>query len=348
MRIGMKNLNEKLAKIDLEILEDCPHKTKELIQEYWDYDANYRFNEVPTQLKHKYRLTQKELNAAVNKFSKLIFHIYCTKCNRIDQKLITTQTNFSENIYKLKGRWNPHICEQCITTEEEQRQKILESEQNEKKKQDRALVLQLIKDSNNAIDKKAWNNLSDADNSILKHAIQFDSLAELKKYYYDKGYEYYKMLFTVLRLLAAEKLLFLDVDVHDKNFIKNYGFLDRLKTEYDYVPKQILGENINSSLESESETNELNLKLTSNMDDENPHNPQYTSLFTVKEKVTLQPGDEFVCHLYHTDNREMYLKIAPLESIKKMPTQIALHLLPIELRIQIEDYLKTNSSLKNQ
>ncbi|MBO3097611.1 hypothetical protein [Gelidibacter pelagius] len=340
----MKHLNEKLQKIELLISDDCPDKTKELIQEYWDHDSNYKFSEIPSQIRFKYRLKQKELNATINKFSKLILHIYCGTCKKTEPLPITSQTGFTDTIYHLK-RKNPHKCEQCKTNEAEQRQNRIVSEQDEKQKAQREMVMQLIKDSNKAIDAKAWNNLSEFENTVLKHAIQLDSIVELKRYYYGQGSQSYKMLFTVLRLLEAEKLLFLDVDLDDKNIIKNYGFLDRLKDEYEYVKTQITIEDKVSNVASEKETNELNLKLTSNIDDENPNNPQYTSLFTVKEKVTLKPGDEFVCHLYHSENGEMYLKIASLESIKKLPAQIALHLLPIELRIQIEDYLKANPRL---
>ena len=68
----MENLNDKILKAELKILDNCPPDKKDIIQDYWDYnESNYQLNKLPSQIAMKYRITHTELNNTVASYSNI-------------------------------------------------------------------------------------------------------------------------------------------------------------------------------------------------------------------------------------------------------------------------------------
>ena len=100
---------------------------------------------------------------------------------------------------------------------------------------------------NIAIDNKVWENLSGFENGVLKNVIHLNDITELKKRYYSKGKECFKMVIAALHILKAENLLFLTTENMAHNKIENFQFLNRLEDEYNHIPKINSSTSIGSS-----------------------------------------------------------------------------------------------------
>lgn len=71
----------------------------------------------------------------------------------------------------------------------------------------------------------------------------------------------FKMIFTALRILIREKLIFLTTESSVR--IEDYKFLKRLREEYDYVQKPNTTINDSSTVQINNQTKEIKFKLRS-------------------------------------------------------------------------------------
>lgn len=333
----MGYIQEKIANIQLKISNDISEEKIELLKKYWEYDENFNLVNQPTPLRDAMGMSQKDLLDLVAEHSTMSFYQFCRECNSMELQNPNSQTQFRSCVSSLKRFYDHFMCEYCKKLKsqqiEQQNQIELEKKEHERKEK--------IKKYHVAISEKVWRNLSAFENGVLKHAIQLNGIAELKQYYFGKGMQAYKMMFTALRILEAEKLVFLTMDNRNKNFIKNYQYLPRLSAEYEFEQNKEQQTNKGSSVQMNNETNEIKFKLTVNKNQVHPDSPAHAGTVTFKEKIVIEPGEEYVFGLWNRANEELYLTMVPLEKMENLPIQKRLQSYPIPIRKGIEDFLNS-------
>lgn len=333
----MDNIDEIIANIQVKISNDISEEKIEILKKYWEYDENLKLVNQPTQLRKAMGMSQKDLIDLVVDHSAMSFYRFCPECNSMELQNPKSQTQFRGCVSSLKNSYYHFRCMHCkelILEQQEQKKLLQEVERQEELKEK-------LKAYNVAINEKAWRNLSDFENDVLKHAIQLNDIGELKKYYYGKGLQDYKMLFTALRILEAEKLVFLTTDNRNKNFIENYQYLPRLSAEYEFKQNKEEHTNKGSSVQINNETKEIKFKLTVNKNQVHPDSPAHAGTVTFKEKIVIEPGEEYVFGLWNRANEELYLTMVPLEKIENLPVQKRLQSYPMHIRKGIEDFLNS-------
>lgn len=337
----MENFKKNIKKVEKVISEDCPAEKKEIIQKYWDYDANYQFSKLPSQIARQYRINQTKLNATVSEFSYIIFSLNCQNCKTVERNHFTSQAPFRHIITELKKLGNDYKCKQCQANEDEKTGKKKQLSPRQKECRDNKVLVDKVKMIKIAIANKSWNTLNEFESLVLKKAIVFNNLVELKEYYYGMGDQYYKRLFSALRILDHENLLHLEYESSDKSRIKRYYLLGLLSKEFllDYDAKHMNKNNPKEEASNPSHKLELTIPTSKEQDTKCP---SFDTTFSVTENVVFKPREEYACNLYNEANGSISIKISQVKKVKEMPTQIRLDALPTELRKQVEDYLRNN------
>lgn len=333
----MENLDERIANIQLKISDDISQEHIEILRKYWEFDEDFKLVNQPTPMRKAIGMSQKELIDLVVAHSSMSFYLFCPDCNSMELQNPNSQTQFRGCVSILKKSYYRFKCKHCqsLLFKQQEQQKILQEEERKRELKEK------LKEYHLAIDERAWQNLSAFENGVLKHAIQLNDIAELKKYYFGKGMQSYKMMFTALRILEAEKLVFLTMDNWNKNYIENYQYLPRLSAEYEFVQSNEQQNNTGSSVQMNNETKEIKFKLTVNKSQVHSDSPAHAGTVTFKEKIVIEPGEEYVFGLWNRSNEDLYLTMVPLENMENLPVQKRLQSLPIPIRKGVEDFLNS-------
>lgn len=333
----MDKINERVANIRLEISNDIPEEHVELLKKYWAYDGNFKLVNQPTKLRNELGMSQMDMTDFVKQYSSLSFYLLCDQCNSMEYKELKSQNQFGHLRSSIKKHGSSYICEHCVKQNYEKQVK------KDRMRRDLAnnKPCEALEQYNIAIDNKVWESLSEFQNEVLKNALQLNDMVKLKKLYFNKGMQCFKMLFKTLRELEEEKLVFLTTNEFDESRIENYQFLKRLGEKYDHVQKPNTTVDNSSTVQINNQTKELKFKLTVNKNQAHPDSPAYAGTVIFKEKIVIEPGEEYVFGLWNRSNDDLYLSMVPLESIGKLPIQKRLQSLPIPIRKGVEDFLNS-------
>lgn len=77
-----------------------------------------------------------------------------------------------------------------------------------------------------------------------------------------------------------------------------------------------------------------------NKDQYHPDSPTHAGTFTLKERIVLEPGVEYIYGFWPRANENMYLTMTPLKNLDKFPIQKKISDHPISLQKGIEEFLK--------
>jgi hypothetical protein len=323
----MENINEKIANLQLQISENCTEKEIAIIKAYWDLEK-LNFVNMPKQIIEKFGLTISELTKLVASNSTLSLSILCENCSSYENHQVKSKTQFTTLIKKAKTNSRPIIkCTYCRQQEREQ----FNIEQEKKQKE-------LIQKFENAIDNKNWINLSKFERDILVSCFKMN-FKELTKHYvgHQLGKNQFIMFIKALENIASQKLLFLERD-RRTNYIVGFQKLERLSNFSKEIAVQ---EDIKkSSVEIDSETDELKFKLVINKNQYHPDSPTHAGTFTLKERIVLEPDVEYIYGFWPRANENMYLTMTPLKNLDKFPVQKRISDYPISIQKGIQDFLK--------
>lgn len=339
----MGKISDKIINLQLSLADGCSEMNKKIITKYWTFDSDFKFSNMPSHIKDDYNISQIELTSIIGEYSSMTFYLHCQSCDSLEKQTTLSQTSFKSVTSSLNNRWRMQNfkCKYCYAIEYEQRKEQQSQQLKEEQNRNREQLLQRITDGNKAIDEKAWIKLSDFENTVLKHAIQLSNFQELKSYYFNKGMSTYKMLFTAMRILAAENLMNISIDSCDSSIIKGYQFLPRLNEEFTYIATSEKDIDNSSNVIFDRETNEIKFKLTINKNQDYPDSPSYAGTVTFNEKIVINPKVEYVFGMWKRSKDDLYLTMIPLENIKKLPNQKRIAKIPISLRKGIEDFLSS-------
>jgi hypothetical protein len=94
-----------------------------------------------------------------------------------------------------------------------------------------------------------------------------------------------------------------------------------------------------SSVEIDTETNEIKFKLTINENQQHPDQPLHAGTVTFKERIVIEPGVEYIFGQWQRAKKNLYLTMIPIDNLEKTPTQNRISKLPISLQKGITDIL---------
>lgn len=217
----MIKIYDKIANIQLKVSEDIPEEHIEFLKRYWAYDDDLTLVNPPSLLRNEFNVSISTLNDLVQNHSLMRFYMLCYECESMEYQNPTSQSQFKKILLSLKEYRDSHKCEYCQKHGYGVSEKLMKS-----------IFKTELKESKNAIDKKVWRNLSRFENEVLKHAIQFNNMAELAIQYSKENDQSDELLFDTLYVLEKEKLIFLTLDSWGYE-ITDYEFLPQLKDEHD-------------------------------------------------------------------------------------------------------------------
>lgn len=322
----METANNKIANLKVEISENCTEKEIEIIKVYWELEE-IKFVNTPKQIIEKFELSQRELSKLIASCSTLSFYVPCKNCNSYENHQAKSKTQFVELIKKagINSRSIFKCCD-CILQEHEK----LNLEKA--KKQD-----ELIQKFENAITDKNWRNLSKFEKGILVNCLTMNFKKLTNHYGNQLGQSQFILLIKALENIANQNLLLLERD-RRTNYIVGFQKLERLS---DFSEEIFVQEEISeSSVEVDSETNELKFKLVINKNQYHPDSPTHAGTFTLKERIVLEPDVEYIYGFWPRANECLYVTMTPLKNLEKLPTQKRISDYPISLQTGIQDFLR--------
>lgn len=334
----MEDQSTKITNLQLKISEHCPEEYKQIIEDYWELDKDFKFVNLSGVVKNKYALTQHQLIKLIKEHSVLSFYKFCKTCNSFELQEVFSQSTCRNNLSVLESSYYAFKCANCYAVFQAKREKKLTFEREIIEQQQEEKRLELLKKLNTAINNKVWKRLSNFEKQVLKDSIHFNNFKALKKYYWDTlGSLKFGKLFSALRNIASANLLVLDTDVWDEKRIEDYKFLDRLAKE-DIVVDSIEKDNV-SEVEYDKETNQIKFKLTINDNQNHPDSPLYAGTVKFNERIIIEPGVEYVFGQWQRAYDNLYLTMIPLDNLEKTPTQKRISSLPISLQKGVADFL---------
>ncbi|AUC84918.1 hypothetical protein CW731_06255 [Polaribacter sp. ALD11] len=332
----MDNQHKKITNIQLNISENCSEENKKIIQLYWEL-KDTKFLNSPTFITNRFDISQSELNNLNKKFVEVSLHILCKNCTSYEKHKTTSQSSFAHVLNLQKGRYTDGFtCNHCKEEERIQANLVYQKKKNE-----------LNEKLNNAIENKNWENLSNFDKAVLKHALEIN-FNDLKNYYGSKlGPENFKQLIKALYNIENQNLLILHKDSWN-NYITNYEYVAKLVACKDEIIISKSKENQpENSVTINTETNGLKFKLTINEFQNHPDSPKFAGLVTFKQKIVIEPDVEYVFGQWQRANDQLYLTLIPKENMDKLPTQKRISNTPISLQKGITDFLNNMGKNNN-
>lgn len=321
----METTNNKIINLKVKISENCTEKEIEIIKQYWELEE-MKFVNMPKQIIQKFELSQSELSKLIASCSKLSFYVPCNNCNSYENHKAKSKTQFIDLIKKTGTRsFSLFKCNHC--TQQELKKLNLEKANKQK---------ELIQKFENAINDKNWRNLTKFERGILVDCLSMN-FKELTKNYGNKlGQSQFILLVRALENIENQNLLFLIRDPRT-NYIIDFQKSKRLS---DYSEDISIQEEIKeSSVEVDSETNELKFKLLINKNQHHPDSPLYAGTVIFKERVVIEPGVEYIYGLWQRAKDNLYITMTPLENLEKLPIQKRISDQPISLQEGIQNFL---------
>jgi hypothetical protein len=303
----MKNPNEKIAKLQLQISEKCTDKEKSIFELYWKFNG-LEFLNTAKSIRDRFELSQNQLNKLISSCGLLLFSIPCGACAKFDDFQVSNRSDFKSIIKQAltSSTTSTYKCSFCKSREQEKA--YLKCVQVKK------IINQNLE---KAIEAKNWQNLSNFQKGILLNCFKMN-YAELKKHYRAILSQDKWMLFIEsLEALESYNLLILQRDSTKKEVI-NFHFFDKLPSFKDEI--SIKKATTKSSFEMDPETNELKFKLTTNKDQHYPDSPLYSGKVIFNQKIVIEPGVEYIYGLWKRANNNLYLTMIPIENLDLLPS----------------------------
>ncbi|SDF26637.1 hypothetical protein [Cellulophaga baltica] len=321
----MVTTNNKIANLKLEISENCTDKEAEIINQYWELEE-MKFVNMPKAIINKFGLSQSELTKLIGSCSTFSFYVHCNNCNSYENYQAKSKTQFVELIKITRKRSLLLFkCNHC--TQQELKRSNLKKAKKHK---------ELIQKLENAINDKNWVHLSKFEKGILVHCLNMD-FKELTKYYGNLlGQSQFILLIKALENIEKHNLLFLNRDPWTR-YIVSFQKSDRLSAFREEI--SVKEEIKESSVEVDSETNELKFKLIIDKNQHHPDSPLYAGTVTFKERIVIEPGVEYIYGLWQRAKDNLYITMTPIENLEKLPIQKRISDQPISLQKGIQNFL---------
>lgn len=324
----MENQNTKIANLKVLISENCSEIEKEIINYYWEFKEYVNLHS-SKQVIVKFGIRYTELHSIIARHSKLSFDYLCEHCNKYESHIIKSITKYNEITKVKRQRKDPleFKCTHCIRLHEE---KVIQEKKEAQKK--------LKQKFEQAIEAKNWNNLNSFEREVLRTSLAMN-FAELTKKYWDLlGKESYIKFIRALENIAKENLIILSRNSYNSR-INDYEYLSNLSDFKDEIhsPRKITP----SSVQIDSETNELKFKLTINENQYHPDSPLHAGTVTFKERIIIEPGVEYIFGLWNRANENLHLTMVPLENLEYTAQTKSISKQPISIQQGITDFLNS-------
>lgn len=321
----MKNQYENIANIELHISNDCSEEHKKILEYYWKME-NKDFKNFPLSVRKEFNITQFELNKLNTTFASLSLYLLCKNCSSYEKHFATSHYAYKHVIRNHRSKYTYLFkCNHCI--EEEEKNQRLEFIRRKE---------EFILKKKSAIENKNWENLSNFERAVLGNCLEmnFNQL----KHHYGKllGRDNFYDLIRALETIEHQNLIELYKESNNR-YIKNYHIENRLRKYKEEII--FLEEAPKSSVEIDSETNEIKFKLTINENQQHPDQPMHAGTVTFKERIVIEPGVEYIFGQWQRAKKNLYLTMIPIDNLNKTPTQNRISKLPISLKKGITDFL---------
>lgn len=324
----MENQNIKIANLKVLVSENCSEIEKEIINYYWEFKEYVNLHS-SKQVVEKFGIRYTELHTIIARHSKLSFDYLCEHCNKYESHIIKSITKYNEITKVKRQRKDPleFKCTHCTRLHEE---KVIQEKKGAQKK-----MMQKLEE---AIASKNWINLNNFEREVLKTSLAMNFVELSKKYWDLLGKETYIKFIRALENIAKENLIILSRNSYN-NRINDYEYLSNLSDFKDEIhsPKKITP----SSVQIDSETNELKFKLTINENQYHPDSPLHAGTVTFKERIVIEPGVEYIFGLWNRANENLHLTMIPLENLEYTAQTKRISKQPISLQQGITDFLNT-------
>lgn len=322
----MENQNTKIANLKVLISENCSETEKEIIDYYWEFKEYVNLHS-SKQVVQKFGIRYTELHSIIARHSKLSFDYLCEYCNKYESYIIKSITKYNE-ITKVKRQRKDPLEFKCTHCTRLHKEKVIQEKKEAQKK--------LKQKFEQAIETKNWNNLNNFERKVLSGSLEMNFTELSKKYWDQLGKESYIKFIRALENIAKENLILLTRNSYNSR-INDYEYLSNLSDFKDEIhsPKKITP----SSVQIDSEINELKFKLTINENQYHPDSPLHAGTVTFKERIIIEPGVEYIFGLWNRANENLYLTMIPLENLENIAQTKRISKQPISLQQGITDFL---------
>lgn len=324
----MENQSTKIANLKVLISENCSEIEKEIINYYWEFKEYVNLHS-SKQVVGKFGIRYTELHSIIARHSKLSFDYLCEHCNKYESHIIKSITKYNE-ITKVKRQRKDPLEFKCTHCTRLHQEKVIQEKKEAQKK--------AVQKFEKAIETKNWNILNSFEREVLRTSLAMN-FAELSKKYWDLlGKESYIKFIRALENIAKENHIILSRNSYN-NRINDYEFLSNLSDFKDEIhsPKKITP----SSVQIDSETNELKFKLTINENQYHPDSPLHAGTVTFKERIIIEPGVEYIFGLWNRANENLHLTMIPLENLEYTAQTKRISKQPISIQQGITDFLNS-------
>lgn len=329
----MKNLEGKIANIQLETNPSCSYLEKEFIFKYWEISKKFDWVNTIKTIKNEYSLSNSALVKIIQAKSSFSFYVHCNSCNSFEYKVLSSRSTTYSFFCNVKKANPSYKCQHC----QDQLQVNLEKEKyvkEEKEKRFQKLV-QL-----KAIENQVWKNFSKFDQTVLKNCIDFNNFDDLKRYY--KNYlseNSYKNLFKSLKALSEKNLIQLILDNNTWGFwIIGYGFHPNLKdkviTETVTLQKPL---STRICQLPEQFSNELKFRLTIDSRSNHFEKPRFAGTVKFPSDIILSKDVKYSFAAWEKNRDELFLTFIPVEKTNKQPIQKRIHEEPKHIQDIVDD-----------
>lgn len=321
----MEKKFENITNIQLHISDHSSKEDKKILQFYWEM-KNEVLKNTPSLVRKKFNITQAELNRLNATYASLSLYLLCENCISYEKQLASSHSAYKQVIINHRSKYTyPFKCNHC-----ELEIKKTETQEAEEKRNT------LIENLNSAIENKNWENLSNFERAVLGNCLEmnFNQL----KHHYGKllGRDNFYDLIRALETIEHQNLIELYKESNSR-YIKNYHIENKLKAFKEEII--FLEEVPESSVEIDSETNEIKFKLTINENQQHPDQPMHAGTVTFKERIVIEPGVEYIFGQWKRANDSLYLTMIPIDQLEKTPIQKRISNTPISLKKGITDFL---------
>ena len=329
----MENNFVNIANIELHISDNCSEENKKILEYYWKME-NKDFKNLPLSVRKEFNITQSELNKLNTTFASLSLYLLCENCSSYEKYYATSHYAYKSVISNHKRKYTyPFKCNHC--KEEERKNQRLEFIRKKE---------EYILRQNSAIENKNWENLSNFERAVLGNCLEMN-FNQLKHHYgrlLGRG-NFYDLI-RALKTIEHQNLIELYKE-SDNRYIKGYHIENKLIAYKEEII--FLEEVTESSVEINSETNEIKFKLTINENQQHPDQPMYAGTVTFNERIVIEPGIEYVFGQWQRANKNLYLTMMPIDNLEKTPTQRRVSKLPISIQKGVKDFLNNMSKNNN-
>lgn len=317
----MKDLEGKIAKIEVETDPNCSDLEKEFILKYWEMTEKAGWIYPVKEIKKEYDLTNKKLVSTIQNKSSLSLYVYCKSCDSFELTHLSNRAETYNFFCGIKRKDAYHVCTNC---HKERKDKIEEDNKQQALKEERFQLLVRLK----AIENEIWRSMPKFDQTVLKNCIDFNDFEDLKRYYREYlGEDCYRNMFKSLKALREKNLIELILDENKWDFwVLDYSFHTYLKD------KVRLESTANFNPHSEysppiygKTSDELKFRLTIDSRSTNFERPRFGGTIKFPTDIFLSKDIKYSFAAWEKTGDEFYLTFIPVEKSQNKPIQKRIH-----------------------